>query len=269
MAHILVYVQRTPHGIHPASAVALCLARDLGSDFGATITAVCPGDAGKANYKVARAAGRYGADNLLFAGPTGLVTLQKRLNPGLLLVPWTDEGVKIAEGLEGGPATPHLLHEPQPEWSSEELVSGIIAGAPPWYDLPTVLDADIESDAAEVALPEWAEDVDPPAAGGLVYVAPADLDPLTRSNLALLGARPIGASEVTTLTSGTVLWLATEPAAPTAEAARRSAAVRLLLFPGVSPRFHPNWAAADWVLPGLWPEATKQLHSEMWKLTLA
>ena len=103
MAHILVYVQRTPHGIHPASAVALCLARDLGSDFGATITAVCPGDAGKANYKVSRAAGRFGADNLLFAGPTGLGTLQKRLNPGLVLTPWTAEGVAIAEDLEGGP----------------------------------------------------------------------------------------------------------------------------------------------------------------------
>lgn len=269
MAHILVYVQRTPHGIHPASAVALCLARDLGSDFGATITAVCPGDAGKANYKVSRAAGRFGADNLLFAGPTGLQTLQKRLDPGLVLVPWTAEGVGIAEDLEGGPATPHLLHEPQPEWSSEELVSGIIAGAPPWYDLPTVLDADIESDATEVSLPAWARDVDPPAAGGLLYVAPTDLDPLTRSNLTSLGARSISAGEVTSLTSGTLLWLATDAAAPPPEVAQRSPALRLLLFPGVSPRFHPNWSTADYVIPGLWPEATKQLHSEMWKLTLA
>ncbi|MEZ4453418.1 MAG: hypothetical protein R3B09_28395 [Nannocystaceae bacterium] len=269
MAHILVYVQRTPHGIHPASAVALCLARDLGSEFGATITAVCRGDAGKANYKVARAAGRYGADNLLFAGAAGIGTLQKRLNPGLILVPWTDEGVKVSEDLEGGPATPHLLHEPQPEWSSEELVSGIIAGAPPWYDLPTVLDADIESDAAEVTLAVWAQDVDPPATGGLVFVAPEDLDPLTRSNLSSLGARPITAEEVPAMTAGTVLWLSTEGAAPSLDATDRSAAVRLLLFPGVSPRFHPRWAAADWVIPGLWPEATKQLHSEMWKLTLA
>lgn len=269
MAHILVYVQRTPHGIHPASAVALCLARDLGSEFGATITAVCRGDAGKANYKVARAAGRYGADNLLFSGLAGIGTLQKRLNPGLILVPWTDEGVKVAETLEGGPATPHLLHEPQPEWSSEELVSGIIAGAPPWYDLPTVLDADIESDAADVTMSGWAEDVDLPPTGGLTYVAPADLDPLTRSNLSILGARPISAAEVASMTNGTVLWLSTDPASPPAELAARAPAVRLLLFPGVSPRFHPQWASADWVIPGLWPEATKQLHSEMWKLTLA
>ena len=136
MAHILVYVQRTPHGIHPASSLALCLARDLGSEFGATVTAICRGDAGKANYKVSRAAGRFGADNLLFAGLSGLDTLQERLNPGLILVPWTDEGIGLAEQLASGPATPHWLHEPQPEWNSEELVSGIIAGALPWYDHP-------------------------------------------------------------------------------------------------------------------------------------
>ncbi|MCA9638634.1 MAG: hypothetical protein KC420_21540 [Myxococcales bacterium] len=269
MAHILVYAQRTPHGIHPASAAALCLARDLGSEFGATITAVCPGDAGKANYKIARATGRFGADILLFAGPSGLATLQKRLNPGLVLVPWTDEGISVARTLPEGPATPHLLHEPQPEWTSEALVSGIIAGTLPWYDLATVLDADIEIDAADVALPAWALDVDSPTSGPLLYVGPGDIDPMTRSNLATLGASPVEPGEVGKLKAGTVLWLATDPAAPPPEVASRGPAVRLVLFPGVSPRFHPNWSCADWVLPGLWPEATKQLHSEMWKLTLA
>lgn len=269
MAHILVYVQRTPHGIHPASSLAICLARDLGSEFGATVTAICKGDAGKANYKVCRATGRFGADNLLFAGDSGFSTLQERLNPGLVLVPWTAEGIAISEGITGGPATPHWLHEPQPEWSSEELVSGIIAGALPWYDLPTVLDADIESDAGDVELPEWAQTVDPVDAGPLLYIAPEDLDPLTQSNLASLGASPLDEAELGNLESGTVLWLTTAADAPPPSAAERSPAVRVLLFPGVSPRFHPNWSMADWVLPGIWPEATKQLHSEMWKLTLA
>ena len=47
MAHIVVYLQRTPHGLHPASAVGLCWARDIASERGATVTAVCPGDAGE------------------------------------------------------------------------------------------------------------------------------------------------------------------------------------------------------------------------------
>ena len=64
MAHILVYAQRTPQGIHPASAAALCLARDIASDRGATITAVCPGDAGRADQFVIGAVSRYGADLL-------------------------------------------------------------------------------------------------------------------------------------------------------------------------------------------------------------
>ena len=269
MAHILVYVQRTPHGIHPASSLALCLARDLGSEFGATVTAICRGDAGKANYKVSRATGRFGADNLLFAGNSGLDTLQERLNPGLILVPWTDEGVAIAGKIQGGDATPHWLHEPQPEWNSEDLVSGIIAGALPWYDLPTVLDADIESDANDIELAPWALDVDAPPSKPLWYVAPEDLDSLTKSSLKSLGASPIAADKVPGLERGTVLWLSTDTSAPPPTTKQRSPAIRLLLFPGISPRFHPNWSMADWVLPGIWPEAIKQLHSEMWKLTLA
>ncbi len=269
MAHILVYVQRTPHGIHPASSLAICLARDLGSEFGATVTAICRGDAGKANTKVSRATGRFGADNLLFAGESGLDTLQGRLNPGLVLVPWTDEGISIGEQITGGPASPHWLHEPQPEWNSEELVSGIIAGALPWYDLPTVLDADLESDASSIDLPPWALEIEAPPSRPLVYVAPGDLDPLTESNLVALGASPIDAAEIGEMEHGTVLWLSTDPSAPPLAVGKRSPGVRLLLFPGISPRFHPNWSMADWVLPGIWPEATKQLHSEMWKLTLA
>jgi hypothetical protein len=270
MAHILVYVQRTPHGIHPASALALCLARDLGSEFGATITAVCPGDAGKANSRVCRATGRYGADALLFTGPDGLTTLHRRLNPGLILVPWTAEGLAVANKIPGDAgAVPHWLYEPQPEWSSDELVTGIIAGAQPWYDLPTVLDADIESDANAIECPPWASDLDPAPTSPLYYLAPPDLDPLTRSNLQSIGAQPVQEDQATSLSGGTLLLLDTAVDAPPPVIEARPPALRVILFPGATPRFHPRWALADWVIPGLWPEATRQLRSELWKLSLA
>ena len=269
MAHILVYVQRTPHGIHPASALSLCLARDLGSEFGATITAVAPGDAGKANSRVARAAGRYGADALLFAGANGLTNLQQRLNPGLILVPWTDEGIAAAAGLSGGPAAPIWLREPQPEWSSEEQIAGIVAGAQPWYDLPTALDADYEGDAGAVPLPSWAQALEPEPPGPLFYIAPPDLDPLTRANLQAIGAQSISATEAASLARGTLLLLSTAADAPPALFEGRSPTLRLLLFPGATPRFHPRWSLAEWVVPGLWPEATRQLRGESWKPTLS
>lgn len=268
MAHILVYVQRTPHGIHPASALSLCLARDLGSEFGATITAVCPGDAGRSNSQVARAAGRYGADALLFAGSSGLANLHRRLNPGLILVPWTEEGLAAAAPIPGGPAAPHWLHEPQPEWNSEDLIAGIIAGAQPWYDLPTILDADFESDTGAISLPAWVHAA-PATAGPIYFIAPPDLDPITRANLQGVNAQQIAASDVPGLDTGTVLLLSTAADAPPSLLEGRSPAVRLLLFPGATPRFHPRWALAEWVIPGLWPEATRQLRSEIWKHTLS
>jgi len=270
MAHILVYVQRTPHGIHPASALALCLARDLGSEFGATITALCPGDAGKANSRICRAAGRYGADALLFTGPDGLAALHRRLNPGLILVPWTAEGIAAADKVPGeSGAAPHWLYEPQPEWSSDELVTGIIAGAQAWYDLPTVLDADIESDAHAIETPPWASELEPAPNTPLRYLAPHDLDPLTRSNLHSVGAQSVAPDEAASLDRGTLLLLDTGSDAPAAFIEARSPALRVILFPGATPRFHPRWSLAEWVIPGLWPEATRQLRSELWKLSLA
>ena len=44
MASLIVHVLRAPAGIHPASAVALCVARDLATERGATGTALAMGD---------------------------------------------------------------------------------------------------------------------------------------------------------------------------------------------------------------------------------
>ena len=38
---------------------------------------------------------------------------------------------------------------------------------------------------------------------------------------------------------------------------------------GEATEVHPSWTRADWVVPGPWPEAVKQLHSDLWKPALA
>ena len=89
MAHILVYLQRTPGGLHPASSVALCRARDIASERGATITAICRGDAGPLDKGVAAAASRFGADVLVWgavAESSGLVGAVLVAVAGALLV---------------------------------------------------------------------------------------------------------------------------------------------------------------------------------------
>ena len=42
-----------------------------------------------------------------------------------------------------------------------------------------------------------------------------------------------------------------------------------MFFPGADAQPHPSWVLADWVIAGAWPEAIKQLHSDLWKPALA
>ena len=49
----------------------------------------------------------------------------------------------------------------------------------------------------------------------------------------------------------------------------RTVGARVMYFPGPDGQFNASWSAADWVVPGPWPEAIKQLHSDLWKPVLA
>lgn len=261
MAHILVYAQRTPQGIHPASAAALCLARDIGSERGATVSAVCPGDAGRADQFVIGAVSRYGADVLTFLGPAGLRPLQERLHPLLVFVPYTEEGLAAAEAIGGAEAL--WLQEPEVEWDRLASITAIVAGALPWYELPSVIDAEYDNEASLVDLPEWVTRIEQHSGRGpLRHFARDDLDQATRAALASIGAKPVGPEYLDQHGSGTLLWLG----GPLPEAlARRGPGARVALFPGEDAEVEPSWARADWVLPGAWPDAVKQLHSELWK----
>lgn len=265
MAHILVYAQRTPQGIHPASAVALCLARDIGSERGATVTAVCPGDAGRADQFVIGAVSRFGADLLTFLGPAGLRPLHERLRPLLVFVPYTEEGLAALDVIGAGAPETLWLHDPEIEWEQLASLSAVLAGTLPWYELPSIIDAEYDNEASLVDLPEWVARIDQHnGRGPLRYFAGHDLDATTKTTLSSLGAKQAAPEYLAQHTSGTLLWLSGETGMPDVLAAR-SPGARVMLLPGEGAEVDPSWSRADWIIPGPWPEAVKQLHSDMWK----
>jgi hypothetical protein len=273
MAHILVYLQRTPGGLPPASAIALCRARDIGSDRGASITAVCSGDAGALDRGIAAAAGRFGADVLVFGGRAGLRSLYEQLNPVHVLVPWTAEGLAASEGLPSGPAVPRWLTTRQPAWGGADAVTAVVAGTMPWHALGEALEAEYQTDVDEVQQPSWVSEASAACAEGPVplftvggqgpvrWIAARAPDADTQAALARLEALPSGPDDVAT--AGTVLWLSAEPVPP--ELAQRPVTVRLIVLPGEHAGLHPSWRAADWVLSGPRPSALGAILDSPWK----
>ncbi|MEM7155036.1 MAG: hypothetical protein AAF799_19465 [Myxococcota bacterium] len=261
MAHILVYLQRTPGGLHPASAVALCRARDIASDRGASLTSVCPGDAGAVDKGLATAASRFGADVLVFGGPKGLLALFEQLNPVHVLVPWTDEGLQAATDLPSGPAVPRWLNTRQPAWGGADSVTAVVAGTLPWHAYSEPLEAEYQADVDDATLPDWLAEVrqkeENPSFGigdgPIRWVGTATPDDRTTAALARLGAEPAPSPAEAVADQGTVLWISSEPV-PEA-LANRPPGLRLVVLPDEgATSLDPSWRSADWVLPG--PAAT-------------
>jgi hypothetical protein len=279
MAHILVYLQRTPQGLHPASAVALCFARDLGSERGATVTGVCAGDAGELDRAMVGGAGRYGADNMVFCGPGGIERLQERLQPVHVLAPWTAEGIAAMQGLPTGPMLPRWIDDRRPDWGAPDAVTGIIAGMLPWHDFDEQLEAEYQGDVDQVPMPEWVKEAAMPlspagtqplvlAQPEIGYVAPAAIDADLRAKLTATGAKPSLVEDVARAESGSYLWLAPGAGALPDVLSRRGPGSRVVLLPGPDGIFDPSWALADWVLPGVWPKVLGLLQSPPWRRAL-
>jgi hypothetical protein len=267
MAHILVYLQRTPQGLHPASAVGLCLARDIGSERGATVTAVCSGDAGALDRGVLAAATRFGADIVLFGGPRSIEDLHERLRPVHVLTPWTSEGLAAVQGLPSGPAVPRWLDRANPPWAGADAVTGIIAGTLPWHALTEPLEAEYAGDVDQVPLPTWVE-----ACGDRVrtfqiagddpvgYVASEPLEPDLRRGLEQLGATRATLDDVAKSESGTFVWLAPGAGHLCADPlGGRAPATRVVLLPGPDAKVDPSWSTVDWVFGGPWPNVLRTL----------
>ena len=136
--------------------------------------------------------------------------------------------------------------------------------------LPTIIDAEYDNEASLVELPEWISRIDTQfGRGGLRYFAGHDLDASTRASLTSLGARPAPAEYLEQHDSGTLLWFSSAASGLPAVLGSRGLGARLMFFPGPDAAQHPSWALADWVIAGPWPEAVKQLHSDLWKPALA
>ena len=272
MAHILVHLERTPHGLHPASAVALCLARDVASDRGATVTGVCVGDAGRADAGVATAAGRFGCDQIMVGGPRTLHDLWEQLRPVHVLTPWTRRGLQATEQIPGGPAVPRWVDKRRPDFGGIDSVTGIIAGGAPCHDYSTALDPEYSGDAKKEDAPGWAGDIgsNPPvfshlAAGAVRYVSPPDLSAAARAELQALGAEEVSFDEAGAASTGTLLWLDAGPGGLPESLAERQPGSSVILLPGPAGTFQDEWAQADWVLPGEWPEVLAKLREAPWR----
>lgn len=265
MAHIVVYLQRTPQGLHPGSAVALCWARDIASERGASVTAVGLGDAGAADEALVRAASRFGADAVTLCAPGGLARVCERLHPVHTLVPWTPEGLANAAGLPMGPVVPRWVERPNPAFGGADALTAVLAGAAPWHDLPLLLEPEVERGAQDVELPPWTTDADasfalaprPPL--GFLSTDPLDPESELVARLRTAGFAPLELEELTHGPEGTALWLVGAGRALPPQAHERAAGTRLLLLTGAEAELDPSWSVGDAALRGPWPEVLSRL----------
>lgn len=273
MAHILVYLQRTPLGLHPASALGLCLARDLADLRGATVTALCAGDGGRLDAGIAAAAGRFGADVLMFCGPEGLEEMSDRLHPAHVLAPWTPEGLAAVQGLPAGPATPRWIDRPRPRIEADS-VTGIVAGTLPWHHLVQTLEPEYLGAVDAVPMPPWVPELaksceTPPVFGAMAspmrFVATEGIDEGLAADLERRGMRRAEPSDLQRHASDTFVWFLAG-AGPLPDAVTHAPPTcRILLLPGPDGELHPSWSGADLVMAGTWPEAAGRLHEPLWR----
>ncbi len=256
MAHILVYLQRTPLGLHPGSAVAACIARQVASERGAAVLGLCPGLSDAWDVAMERAAGRFGCDRLLFVGPREVVDLVERLRPVHVLVPWTTEGLAAAAGTGLGTPVPRIVDAPGPGDGPLDAVTAVAAGVLPWIDLPTRLEGEYTADAGMVGLPAWLAEPPPapppdfvPLAGSPFRVAVSGASsPRLGALAASLGAEAIDPAAAGPFDAGTLVWVERSPAPlPPVMDDRGARTSVVVVAPASSPHGRDDYRFADWV----------------------
>ena len=267
MAHIVVYLQRSPRGIHPGSVAALCLARDVGDLRGATVTAICRGDGGAYDELVLAAASACGTDQLFFVGPQGFEATCRRLVPRHVFAPYTSEGKRVLETAGIGPLHPVWITRPTEDTALPPVV-GAISGLPRWRDCEGRPEPEYEGDVSQLALDSWVASGPSTPDPTIYFVAPQDLDDITRSELARLGAREVAPDYADRHEKGTLIWLDAGPNGLPEGLAQRSASARVIFLAGPNPTFTESWQLADFVIGGAWTSAVAELNTPHWKATL-
>lgn len=274
MATVVVFVLRDRTGIHPASAVSLCVARDLADRRGATVTALAMGDAGDLDHIVTREVARKGADQLVFVGPADLTSFAHRVVPRKVLVPNTPEGLDVLErlGLDVGETASLVVATAQEaKTATERRETGLLvtAGTLPWHDCPDAIEPDYGG-AFEEGIPcPWVTGAPQAESGGRLVALDHDAG-LDASALAELGVESVSADAIADLHDATLL---ASPAAvadhgETLRARHRS--LKLVLIDAHAPPAGPAPdLAVDFALVGPSARVLGALKETSWRAALA
>lgn len=271
MATLVVHVLRSSSGIHPGSAVALCVARDLANLRGAAVTALAMGDAGDRDHEVARQCAVFGADQLLFVGPPDLPLLAQRLRPRKFFAPQTPEGARFLE--QFGVAERGTVGELRVdgrysvERVPEDVACRVEAGVLPWYDLGDTLEPDYGGAFADGAPVAWLSDPES-ADNARIYHLSSD-DALPSSLRDELGCEGVAVDALSELRDAVLLCTRATLDAQRPAVEDRHRSVRLfVLDPGGDAQLLPVSLAADVHLCG--PEAAvfNALKEPAWRASL-
>ena len=270
MASLLVHVLRAPANIHPASAVALCVARDFATRRGATVVALAMGDAGDGDQDVAAKCSRYGADQILFVGPADLGRLQERVAPRRVFAPNTPEGRAFLAGLgvEDADTASLLVGRPvDAEALGESKGLLIHAGTLPWHALEDVVEPDYGEHFADGVPVPWGSASGDGAPASFYML---DDDPvLSTAELESLKVETIAATAIASLERGTLLCSAPGYRGASDAIATRHRAVRLCIIDASEPPLSPpTTAAADFVFAGPTDAVVTALKEPEWREAL-
>lgn len=259
MATLLVLLEASPFGIHPASALGLCVARDLASARGATVVASCEAQNPNADAAVLREATRRGADRMIFCDARQLKSLLPAMAPKCALAPATKKSRAKLTEIGGTDLTIAWVQGPADPPGELNGTIALMAGTLPWYELQAEIIPEYPGDDQLCDLREIPIPPVPGHAPELRYVIDPELDSTKlRSELSLLGASELHPSDNA---SAHCIRICIGESLPDYAAEDQ----RWILVPGnPSLPIAGAWGEAWWVLPGKPYDAIRNLHGQIW-----
>ena len=278
MAHIVVYLQRTARGLHPGSAVALCLAREVADVRGASVVSLCLGDGGAFDDRILVEASRSGADQIVFLGPEGIQKLFKRLSPRHVFAPYTREAGSVLAQAGIGPMVGRWIDGPPANPKKVEVAVGVVAGTRCWKAAPLQIEPEYEADVTQVELADWllaaneqASDLTTTAEQPPLLYLDGEFDMSVKRALADLGAYAVAADDYGKYDEATLIWLDGQREGLPISLHERKPGLRVILLPGpdeVRTPIDSSWGMADYVLAGEWTAVLAELNTAPWKSIL-